>query len=1087
MQYESSSRVRLVTLLCMVGSAQSLVLSKPFATSANMTSFPNAQASHILAVGDTEVASGATYTTFYNKWPAYWSCRQDQGTTFSSLTSAKSACDATQWCYGVILSPHTTTVKSGTYSAGRFYMMRNTPGCVSCFDPASGPMMMYLKSQTSPWSNGRQSITTISGSSCNQEVITARCANPDAANDETQSRTRYASSSVIAPASCSSQTQTRECDITPAQHRTDGRWSAWSGSYTHSHCSVVVQCSNPTASHGAKDTRNRYQSSQVNAPASCKMETQERTCSNGNWGGWSGSYSQTSCKVMAQCASPTTSHGGSHSRVMYKNSEENAPASCQSQTQWRSCNDGAWSSFSGSYMKSTCAVMARCSNPDTVSGGTASRIRYQASTVNAPASCQQQTQTAYCRNGAYPDGWSGSYTHLACVVKDFRAEKAAAESAATAASGSADAAKDEDTGALSLQADAASAAAKATEDSKAASEEVTKAISSVTATEKDAAKAADELPVVQAAASAAAPAEEACPVKVQKTKDAAKATADAAQDASSAHARAVQEKAVADAAAKKAAEEETSAEAAHQEAIKQKRAAEAAVAKAGEYAQTAASKASELATSNWATVSTEQAVALKDAAEDAASKAAAQKAAAETAKGKAKEAAALADAAAEKAAEHKGTAAAAAKAAAEEHAAGISAAGTAASQRGDAEAWTTKAIACKDSKEAADKAKAQQVLVEESAKRAAKQALLAISAAKNASQQKAIVEALIDKCAQEKAPADAALEDALKERIATDGAASKAAAWALVTDANKTSALAETTAFEAFKFSQPAAKSAANASFEKTKAEEAEQKVVKAAAFVAAKAVNAENIKFEAEAAVAEAGSQAAAALSAAGNVAKEKPIREAAAAKAAEEAATAHAKGLVADDMKYADEGKAAKEAAALAAKEAPAETVASDKKAGEATDAKAKAEAAGEKVAACYAAVAALAKEASDEKKLAETAMAKARTESAAAEASAAAAAQHVADTLAAEKGDAATQFEICKDQARFDVLMCTSYMCTTCPMSWCAKSCQKLQNHFPNCRCKEWVKGEHEGWARSSFSSENFFSGHGRFGDAGDYSKR
>jgi len=61
---------------------------------------------------------------------------------------------------------------------------------------------------------------------------------------------------------------------------------------------VPMQCSNPTASHGGSQTRTRFQLDNVSPPASCISETQTRTCSNGNWGTWSGNFAHSSCHVI---------------------------------------------------------------------------------------------------------------------------------------------------------------------------------------------------------------------------------------------------------------------------------------------------------------------------------------------------------------------------------------------------------------------------------------------------------------------------------------------------------------------------------------------------------------------------------------------------------------------------------------------------------------------------------------------------------------------------------------------------------------------------------------------------------------------
>merc|ERR1719433_1399343 len=73
----------------------------------------------------------------------------------------------------------------------------------------------------------------------------------------------------------------------------------------------------------------------------------------------------------------------------------------------------------------------------------------------------------------------------------------------------------------------------------------------------------------------------------------------------------------------------------------------------------------------------------------------------------------------------------------------------------------------------------------------------------------------------------------------------------------------------------------------------------------------------------------------------------------------------------------------------------------------------------------------------------------------------------------------FTPCKQQDRFNIMMCTSHMCTDCVLDFCMVECQKLQEDFPGCRCEAWPE------ARESFSGGEF-QGRGKVGDVGDYSR-
>mmetsp|Transcript_42881 Transcript_42881/g.119474 ORF Transcript_42881/g.119474 Transcript_42881/m.119474 type:complete len:102 (+) Transcript_42881:57-362(+) len=66
-------------------------------------------------------------------------------------------------------------------------------------------------------------------------------------------------------------------------------------------------------------------------------------------------------------------------------------------------------------------------------------------------------------------------------------------------------------------------------------------------------------------------------------------------------------------------------------------------------------------------------------------------------------------------------------------------------------------------------------------------------------------------------------------------------------------------------------------------------------------------------------------------------------------------------------------------------------------------------------------------------------------------------------------------CKEQSRFDVIMCSSWMCTECDLQWCMEKCQEVQTKFATCAC--------EGWVAGTTYSQNMKHA-GKFGDVGEY---
>mmetsp|Transcript_44646 Transcript_44646/g.78505 ORF Transcript_44646/g.78505 Transcript_44646/m.78505 type:complete len:1022 (+) Transcript_44646:94-3159(+) len=201
-----------------------------------------------------------------------------------------------------------------------------------------------------------------------------------------------------------------------ANHKLRGNHNSIEGEASQERCCVAKAGCSGGAGHGEVQQQDMYETSSVNAPATCKRERQSRTCNDGAWGSWDGSYTQDACKVQARCSSPDAAHGGEESRDKYEAASVNAPATCQSESQTRTCNDGSWSGWSGSYSQSECKVKARCSNPDVVNGGSDSRELYEAAIVTYPAVCRSQMQSRPCNDGTF-GSWSGSYAFMTCEVR----------------------------------------------------------------------------------------------------------------------------------------------------------------------------------------------------------------------------------------------------------------------------------------------------------------------------------------------------------------------------------------------------------------------------------------------------------------------------------------------------------------------------------------------------------------------------------------------------------------------------------------------------------------------------------------------
>jgi len=94
---------------------------------------------------------------------------------YTSLVVAQKACEANKWCYAVAEPLGEVSLKSGKYVPGSFYLMRNTPGCDSCFESGS-KFTMHAQSAISPEMDGKWREVRVSGNGkCTEEVKEHTC------------------------------------------------------------------------------------------------------------------------------------------------------------------------------------------------------------------------------------------------------------------------------------------------------------------------------------------------------------------------------------------------------------------------------------------------------------------------------------------------------------------------------------------------------------------------------------------------------------------------------------------------------------------------------------------------------------------------------------------------------------------------------------------------------------------------------------------------------------------------------------------------------------------------------------------------
>jgi len=213
----------------------------------------------------------------------------------------------------------------------------------------------------------------------------------------TESQVAYSASSVLYGQTCAS--------IQETQIRTcnDGTWSAWSGTYQYLTCTVQAPLSCGSVPHEGTESRIAYSASSVAYDQLCSSisQTQIRTCDNGVWSAWSGTYQYLTCTVQAPLSCGSVASGEYEFRTMYQSAAVTESQNCISEIQNRKCVDGVFSAWSGTYAQVKCVK---------------SRVRYETSSVPAGSTCSPEIQQMTCENALCGVWVPNNYTFTACTV-----------------------------------------------------------------------------------------------------------------------------------------------------------------------------------------------------------------------------------------------------------------------------------------------------------------------------------------------------------------------------------------------------------------------------------------------------------------------------------------------------------------------------------------------------------------------------------------------------------------------------------------------------------------------------------------------
>jgi len=155
--------------------------------------------------------------------------------------------------------------------------------------------------------------------------------------------------------------------------------------------------------HNGTESRIAYSATSVAYGQSCSsiQQTQTRTCNNGVWSAWSGSYQYLTCSVQAALACGTIASDAFEVRTMYQTAAVNEGQTCVSEIQNRKCTNGQFETWSGTYTQFKCVI---------------TRIRYESSTINSGETCKSQTQIMTCENAICGVWIPNTYTNNNCNI-----------------------------------------------------------------------------------------------------------------------------------------------------------------------------------------------------------------------------------------------------------------------------------------------------------------------------------------------------------------------------------------------------------------------------------------------------------------------------------------------------------------------------------------------------------------------------------------------------------------------------------------------------------------------------------------------
>jgi len=243
---------------------------------------------------------------------------------------------------------------------------------------------------------------------------------------EEQTRVRYREAEAPYGSECASEEQIRTC--------TGTEWSEWSGSFAAESCEVLPPADCDGVAHGEEQERTMYETSSVPWGEACSEESQTRACDNGVWSEWSGIFTAETCEVLQPADCDGVAHGEEQQRTMYETSSVPWGDTCNGESQTRSCDNGVWGEWTGTFVEESCMAETPLGCDGFPHDDIQTRLRYLAASALPGEDCESELQERVCTNGVWSE-WSGAYTYPVCIVSgEDQAPRAALTVAASSSS-----------------------------------------------------------------------------------------------------------------------------------------------------------------------------------------------------------------------------------------------------------------------------------------------------------------------------------------------------------------------------------------------------------------------------------------------------------------------------------------------------------------------------------------------------------------------------------------------------------------------------------------------------------------------------